>query len=337
MSFNHFDSRGQAIMVDVSAKQKTLRTAVATARVLMQPGTLNDILSGATRKGDVLGVARLAGITASKKVPDLIPLSHPLAIHHAAIEFSCDAPRGEILVTATVRAHERTGVEMEAMVSASLAALTIYDMCKGADKAIRIGETSLEFNEGGKSGTYQRAPRPGRKEPAVVSFGGWSGSGKTTLIEAVIRLLSDKGYRIGAIKHDGHRFDIDRPGKDSWLMTRAGAVVTAICDSSKQAVIRQHERCPSPFDLIAADFTDVDLVIVEGWKAEAPNRIEVYRQELGTIPLCEEVDASGFVAVATDARLATALPQLDINTPETVVDFIITHYLNENVPSKENE
>jgi len=337
MSFNHFDSQGRAIMVDVSAKQKTLRTAVATARVLMQPATLRDILSGATRKGDVLGVARLAGIAASKKVPDLIPLSHPLAIHHAAIDFSCDAPRGEILVTATVRAHERTGVEMEAMVSASLAALTIYDMCKGADKAIRIEETSLEFKEGGKSGTYQRAPRPGQTAPAVVSFSGWSGSGKTTLIGAVIRLFSARGYRVGAIKHDGHRFDIDRPGKDTWLMTRAGAVVTAICDSNKQAVIRQHDRCPSPFELIAADFADVDLVIVEGWKAESPNRIEVYRHELGTTPLCQEADASGFVAVATDAPLATALPQLDLNAPETVVDYIITHYLKGKAQSKESE
>jgi cyclic pyranopterin phosphate synthase len=156
MSFNHFDDRGQAIMVDISEKNKTLRTAVASARVVMKKETLQAIHSGDTAKGDVLGVARLAGIAASKKTPDLIPLSHPLAIHHASIDFESDLDAGVITVAATVRAFERTGVEMEAMVSASLAALTIYDMCKGADKGIRIEEVVLEFKEGGKSGTYRK-------------------------------------------------------------------------------------------------------------------------------------------------------------------------------------
>lgn len=156
MTFNHFDNRGQAIMVDVSHKDKTLRTAVASARVCMKVETLASILDGEAKKGDVLGVARLAGIAASKKTPDLIPLSHPLAIHHAAVDFDCDSECGTILVKATVRAHERTGVEMEAMVSASLAALTIYDMCKGVDRGIRIEAVQLEFKEGGKSGTYSR-------------------------------------------------------------------------------------------------------------------------------------------------------------------------------------
>lgn len=156
MSFNHFDDQGQAIMVDVSAKQPTLRTAVARSRVAMRPEILADVLAGRTTKGDVLGVARLAGIAAAKKTPELIPLSHPLAIHHAAIDFATDPEEGTVTVTATVRAFERTGVEMEAMVAASLTALTIYDMCKGADKAIAIGETVLLYKEGGKSGTYRR-------------------------------------------------------------------------------------------------------------------------------------------------------------------------------------
>lgn len=156
MSFNHFDDRGQAIMVDITEKKKTMRTAIASARVVMKRETLQAILDGDTRKGDVLGVARLAGIAASKKTPDLIPLSHPLAIHHAAVEFDCDLETGVITASATVRAFERTGVEMEAMVSASLAALTIYDMCKGVDKSIQIENVSLEFKEGGKSGTYRK-------------------------------------------------------------------------------------------------------------------------------------------------------------------------------------
>lgn len=153
--FNHFDDRGQAIMVDVSGKEPTLRTAIATAKVYLKKYTLNAIVEGRISKGDVFAVARLAGIAAAKKTPDLIPLSHPLAIHHAAIEFTTDE-EGTITIEAKVRALERTGVEMEAMVSASVAALTIYDMCKGTDKGIIIGPISLLFKEGGKSGTYRK-------------------------------------------------------------------------------------------------------------------------------------------------------------------------------------
>jgi len=156
MTFNHFDDQGQAVMVDVSAKSATMRTAVAGAKVFLKPETLAAILGGSITKGDVLGVARLAGIVAAKKTPDLIPLSHPLAIHHAAIEFFPDAERGVIRIEATVRAFERTGVEMEAMTAAAVAALTVYDMCKGTDKSISIGEIALLFKEGGKSGTFKR-------------------------------------------------------------------------------------------------------------------------------------------------------------------------------------
>jgi cyclic pyranopterin phosphate synthase len=159
MAFNHFDERGQAVMVDVSAKEPTLRTAKATATVFLKPETLAAILKGGISKGDVLGVARLAGIAAAKKTPELIPLSHPLAIHHAAVEFTADPASGSVVVEATVRAFERTGVEMEAMTSAAVAALTIYDMCKGTDKSIRIGEIALLYKEGGKSGVYRRENR----------------------------------------------------------------------------------------------------------------------------------------------------------------------------------
>lgn len=156
MSFNHFDEDGQAIMVDVSGKAPTLRTAIAAATVHLKTGTLEAILEGGIRKGDVLGVARIAGIAAAKKTPDLIPLSHPLAIHHVAVEFETDLATGVIRVEATVRAFERTGVEMEAMTAAAVTALTIYDMCKGADKSITIGEIALLYKEGGKSGIYTK-------------------------------------------------------------------------------------------------------------------------------------------------------------------------------------
>jgi cyclic pyranopterin monophosphate synthase len=157
MPLNHFDARGQAIMVDVSGKDPTLRTAVAEAQVVLRPETLAAIIEGRMTKGDVLVVARLAGIAAAKRTPELIPLSHPLAIHHAAIDFDTDSATGVIVVTATIRAFERTGVEMEAMVAAAVASLTIYDMCKGKDKSISIGKISLLYKEGGKSGVYKRS------------------------------------------------------------------------------------------------------------------------------------------------------------------------------------
>jgi cyclic pyranopterin phosphate synthase len=156
MNFNHFDESGHAIMVDVSAKQPTMRTAIASAEVRLSPELLAAIKTGGVAKGDVLGVARLAGIMAAKRTPELIPLSHPLAIHNVTVDFDIDEPAGLIKVLCTVRAFERTGVEMEAMTGVSLAALTIYDMCKGSDKSISIGDIKLLFKEGGKSGTYHR-------------------------------------------------------------------------------------------------------------------------------------------------------------------------------------
>ena len=156
MSFNHFDASGNAIMVDVSQKTPTMRTAIAGAVLTLKPETVQSIVSGRVAKGDVLGVARIAGIAGAKKTPELIPLSHPLAIHHVAIEFEVDAEQGVIKVMATVRAYERTGVEMEAMAAATVAALTVYDMCKGSDKGIVISDIKLHFKEGGKSGVYKR-------------------------------------------------------------------------------------------------------------------------------------------------------------------------------------
>jgi len=156
MSFNHFDDQGQAVMVDVSGKSPTLRRAVVGAKVFMSPTTLAGIRQGEMKKGDVLAVARLAGIAAAKKTPDLIPLSHPLSLHAVRIDFSFDEQAGCIRIEAMVKAFERTGVEMEAMVAASVAALTIYDMCKGVDRSMTVGEIALLLKEGGKSGTFIR-------------------------------------------------------------------------------------------------------------------------------------------------------------------------------------
>jgi cyclic pyranopterin phosphate synthase len=156
MSIKHFDAKGRAVMVDVGGKEPTLRTAAAGATVKMKPETLAMILKGKASKGDVLGVARLAGIGAAKKTPELIPLSHPIALLGVSVEFETDPAAGLIRVKAFVKAFDRTGVEMEAMTAASIAALTVYDMCKGSDRGITIEEVALLSKEGGKSGSYRR-------------------------------------------------------------------------------------------------------------------------------------------------------------------------------------
>jgi cyclic pyranopterin phosphate synthase len=150
----HFDDKGQAAMVDVSGKAETVRVAIAVSHVTMLPETLKLILEGGVSKGDVLGVARLAGIMGAKRTADLIPLCHPLALSRVTVDLVPDADKHQIVITATARLTGRTGVEMEALTAASIAALTLYDMCKAADKGMVIGPTYLKHKSGGKSGTY---------------------------------------------------------------------------------------------------------------------------------------------------------------------------------------
>jgi cyclic pyranopterin phosphate synthase len=151
----HFDATGAAAMVDVGAKPETQRSATAKARVVMQPETLALIRAGDAKKGDVLGVARLAGIMAAKRTADLIPLCHPLALTSVTVDL---APSGEdtVEITATVRLTGRTGVEMEALTAASVAALTVYDMVKAADRGMRIEGLRVVAKSGGKSGDFQQ-------------------------------------------------------------------------------------------------------------------------------------------------------------------------------------
>jgi cyclic pyranopterin monophosphate synthase len=152
--FTHFDAEGQAVMVDVSAKDETERVAVAAGSVLMRPETLELIRRGAVKKGDVLSVARLAGIMAAKRTPDLIPLCHPLALSSVAVDLVCDAARSAVDITATCKLTGRTGVEMEALTAVSVAALTVYDMCKAVDRGMTITGVKLREKHGGKSGSY---------------------------------------------------------------------------------------------------------------------------------------------------------------------------------------
>jgi len=153
----HFDAKGDAVMVDVAAKPVTERVAVAGGSIAMKPETLARIREGQIAKGDVLAVARLAGILAAKKTGDLIPLCHPIGLDAVSLDFALDETRSAVDITATCKMHGRTGVEMEAMCAVSVAALTIYDMCKAIDRAMRIGKIRLLRKSGGKSGDFEQA------------------------------------------------------------------------------------------------------------------------------------------------------------------------------------
>jgi cyclic pyranopterin monophosphate synthase len=153
--FSHFDEKGAARMVDVSDKGETERVATAAASILMEKATLERIMEGGVKKGDVLSVARLAGIMGAKRTPDLIPLCHPLALSAVSVELTCDPKRHAVDITATCKLKGRTGVEMEALTAVAVAALTVYDMCKALDRGMRITDIRLLHKSGGKSGTYE--------------------------------------------------------------------------------------------------------------------------------------------------------------------------------------
>ena len=154
-SFTHFDESGNARMVDVSSKESTKRVAIAKGSITVSPKAFDMIKSGSMAKGDVLGVARIAGIMAAKKVDALIPLTHPLNITKTDVNFDFDNSTNTIAITSEVGITGKTGVEMEALTAVSIAALTIYDMCKAVDKKMIIGNIHLLSKTGGKSGSYK--------------------------------------------------------------------------------------------------------------------------------------------------------------------------------------
>ena len=154
--FTHFDADGNAVMVDVSQKHETTRVAHAAGKITMSEEAFKKVKAGTMSKGDVLGIARIAGIMAAKKVDDLIPLTHPLLITKVNVDFSLQDGDNSIEILATVGICGKTGVEMEALTAVSVAALTIYDMCKAVDKSMVISDIRLLKKTGGKSGTYTR-------------------------------------------------------------------------------------------------------------------------------------------------------------------------------------
>ena len=153
-ALTHFDARGQAQMVDVAAKPETHRVARASGTIRMQPATLALIAAGGAKKGDVLGVARVAAIQAAKRTSELIPLCHPLPITRVAVEFALDAAACTVECSATVETLGRTGVEMEALTAVQIGLLTIYDMCKAVDRGMVIGDVRVREKHGGKSGSH---------------------------------------------------------------------------------------------------------------------------------------------------------------------------------------
>jgi len=155
--FTHIDADGNAVMVDVSDKADTERVATAKGRVLMAPETLKMIMDGGVKKGDVLSVAQLAGIMGAKRTPDLIPLCHPLALTSVKVNLTANPDDNAVDIDATCKLKGQTGVEMEALTAVSVAALTVYDMCKAADRGMQIVDIRLTHNSGGKSGTFEAA------------------------------------------------------------------------------------------------------------------------------------------------------------------------------------
>lgn len=152
----HFDDQGNAVMVDVGDKAVTQRIATARGSVIMQPETLERIQAGQLKKGDVLSIAQLAGIMGAKKTSDLIPLCHPMPLSNVKVMLKADADHQCVRIEATCKTTGQTGVEMEALTAVSVAALTVYDMCKAIDRGMTLGEVTLVYKDGGKSGTYDR-------------------------------------------------------------------------------------------------------------------------------------------------------------------------------------
>jgi cyclic pyranopterin monophosphate synthase len=158
-TLTHFDARGSAHMVDVGEKPATHRVAIASGRIRMQPATLRLVAAGKARKGDVLGVARIAAVQAAKRAAELIPLAHPIGLSRVAVDFELDRKKTSIKIVARVECRGQTGVEMEALTAAAVGLLTIYDMVKAMDRGMTLTELRLEEKHGGKSGVFRRRAR----------------------------------------------------------------------------------------------------------------------------------------------------------------------------------
>ncbi|MDM8302417.1 cyclic pyranopterin monophosphate synthase MoaC [Collinsella tanakaei] len=384
----HVDDKGDVRMVDVSGKAVTQRLAVAEATILMHPETQAMVLEDRAKKGDVLACARVAGIMASKRTGELIPMCHPLMITKSAVDIEPIPASGEgarddgrvgFRVQATCGVTGVTGIEMEALTAASVACLTIYDMCKAVDRGMEIVDVRLLRKEGGRSGTWERedkvpatdavpavetptapadadaetpasptSPLPGgpiangAAAPAIA-FIGYQNSGKTTLVEKVIARLTQRGLRVGSIKHHGEKnIEVDQPGKDSWRHARAGSRHVGLVSPGRFAEYADTAEEVPVADLLT-HFTDVDVVVVEGYKTAGLPNIVVSRSGVDrlrgdssydlvdehTVAIaCNELVERDFRARAAkeadeDGEPRALPPFLNINDAAEIVTFIM--------------
>lgn len=354
----HVDESGDVRMVDVGDKAVTRRIAVAEGSILMHPETQAMVLEDRAKKGDVLACARVAGIMASKRASDLIPMCHPLNITKSKVEIEPIPAMGEgarkdgcvgFHVLATCGVTGVTGIEMEALTAASTACLTIYDMCKAVDRGMEIVDVRLLLKEGGRSGVWEREgasaaavegkdgadatasdsseDAPAAPAPAVA-FIGYQNSGKTTLVEKVIAVLTARGLRVGSIKHHGHhRFDIDVPGKDSWRHAEAGSRHVGLICANRYAEYADTDQ-EFPLDDLLARYTDVDVVIVEGYKTAGLPNVVVARSGVDRLRGSSSLDLvdDATLAIACNDTLANHihinLPVADINDAATVANVV---------------
>ena len=374
----HVDAKGEVRMVDVSDKAETHRIAIAEGTILMHPETQAMVLQDRAKKGDVLACARVAGIMAIKRTSDIIPMCHPLLITKSKCDIEPIAPAGtpadetpegwaparpdgqvgfHVLVTAGVTG--KTGIEMEALTGASAACLTIYDMCKAADRGMEIVDVRLLHKEGGRSGVWDRAERQAAAAeataadgaapasapvavsasaaptPAVpaIAFIGYQNSGKTTLVEKVIAELTRRGLRVGSLKHHGHHgFDIDVPAKDTWRHHQAGSKhVGLICATRWAEYADTREEDEMPARELLSRYNDVDVVIIEGYKTEGFDNIVVARSGVDRLRGKSSLDLvdGRTLALACNEALARqafdagfATRAININDARAICDLI---------------
>ena len=353
-TLTHVDEHGDVRMVDVSEKDVTQRVALAEGSILMHPETQAMVLEDRAKKGDVLACARVAGIMACKRTSELIPMCHPLNITKSKVRIEAIPASGagarpdgrvgfHVLVTTGVTG--KTGIEMEALTGASVACLTIYDMCKAVDRGMEIVDVRLLRKEGGRSGVWVRggaaseeasapAPASDAGSPSVagpapaIAFIGYQNAGKTTLVEKVIAELTARGHRVGSIKHHGHKgFDIDQTGKDSWRHAQAGSRHVGLVSPTGYAEYASTET-ELPLNCMLDRFTDVDVVVVEGYKSAGLPNVVVARSGVDRLRNQSSLDLVGDATVAlacNDALAARAnlsVPTVDINDAAAVADVV---------------
>ena len=315
MGFNHFDEHGNAIMVDVSGKAVTSRTATAKGSIVVSPETLKAIHEGTAKKGDVLGVARVAGIMAVKKTSDLIPMAHPLPIMKVSVDFELDDEQHKVTAFCTVKTDGKTGVEMEALTGVNVTLLTIYDMCKAMDKRMRMENIHLCEKPGGKSGDIAYGP-----QQPVLAVCGIKNSGKTTVLEKLIPELISRGVKLAVFKNGGH-FKPDMPGTDTYRFLEVGASGTLFFDDSQYQVSR---KLLPPYEEIFTQFPEADLLLVEGLRGTELPKLEIIKPDDERSPALSEEKVLGYIA--KDAAYTSSKPVFDREDVKGIADFIMELY-----------